>query len=106
MKKKKDKKFRIRISSYTKGGLAATGIFLLSAIILAVAVVISFKQGGNSGVWIGLMPLLSFVISVIGFVIVIKSFEEDGKFLTYSYIGTISNAVVWLVIIAMYLAFV
>lgn len=106
MKKRKDKKYRIKLTSYAKGGVTSTVMFIISVVILIVAIFISFRQKGQSGIWIGGMPFLSFVISLAGFGVGIKSFNDEGKFLKYSYIGTISNAAVWLIIIGIYLAFI
>ena len=37
---------------------------------------------------------------------VFNSFKEENKFLKYTYIGTITNAVIWIFILGMYLAYV
>ncbi len=50
--------------------------------------------------------LLVMVSAIAGFVIGINSFKEENKFLKYTYIGTITNAVIWIFILGMYLAYV
>lgn len=107
-KKEKDKRYRIKLSKYTKGGLVSSAMFVCGLAVLLVSFLISFLAGGEAGIWIGLFPLAAFALAVGGFVIAIKSFkeEQDGKFLFFSYFGMISNAVVWLLVAGAYLAFI
>lgn len=108
MKKKKEKKYRIKFSAYTRGGIKSSLMCAVSVVLILAALIISFNMNGNAGVWVGLFPLISFCISIYGFRVGIRSFgeDEDGKFLKYSYIGTISNAVVWLAVGGVFLAYV
>ena len=68
--------------------------------------VISILKKGNAGIYVGLLMLLVMVSAIAGFVIGINSFKEENKFLKYTDIGTITNAVIWIFILGMYLAYV
>ena len=98
---KEEKKARkIPLRNYTKGGRK-------SSVIAGVNIlVISILKKGNAGIYVGLLMLLVMVSAIAGFVIGINSFKEENKFLKYTYIGTITNAFIWIFILGMYLAYV
>ena len=83
---KEEKKGRkIPLRNYTKGGRKSSVIAGVNILLFILAVVISILKKGNAG---------------------INSFKEENKFLKYTYIGTITNAVIWIFILGMYLAYV
>ena len=98
---KEEKKGRkIPLRNYTKGGRKSSVIAGVNILLFILAVVISILKKGNAGIYVGRVMLL------VGFVIGINSFKEENKFLKYTYIGTITNAVIWIFILGMYLAYV
>ena len=104
---KEEKKGRkIPLRNYTKGGRKSSVIAGVNILLFILAVVISILKKGNAGIYVGLLMLLVMVSAIAGFVIGINSFKEENKFLFYSYIGTITNAVIWIFILGMYLAYV
>lgn len=105
-KNKKDKNQKIALRSYTKGGRIATLIAICSLLIIASAIAISVVKKGEAGIYVGLMPIVSLVLSIFGFGVGLKSYTEDTKFLRYTYIGTISNAVIWISILGLFLIYV
>jgi hypothetical protein len=70
------------------------------------AIVISTLLKGKAGVYVGLLAFLALLLSAFGFAIGIRSFDEENRFMRYTYIGTIANAVIWIFILGMYLVFV
>lgn len=105
-KKEKEEKHRIPLKKYTKGGRVSSLIALCSILVIMLAIVISIFMKGKAGIYVGLMMIVSLVASMTGFAIGIKSFNEENKFLRYTYIGTIANAVIWLGILGMYLIYI
>ena len=103
--KKKDKRQRIPLYKYTKGGRASSVIALLSIIVFIVAIAIAIAKKGNAGIIVGILGVLSFIIAVAGFAIGLLSFKEETKFLRYSWVGTITNLVMWFMIFMIFLAF-
>ena len=96
---KEEKKGRkIPLRNYTKGGRKSSVIAGVNILLFILAVVISILKKGNAGIYV--------VSAIAGFVIGINSFKEENKFLKYTYIGTITNAVIWIFILGMYLAYV
>lgn len=105
-KKEKKEKHKIPLIKYTKGGKISSIIALCSILIIILAITVSILMKGEAGIYVGLMMLLSLIVSVAGFSIGIKSFNEENKFLKYTYIGTIANAAIWLGILGIYLIYI
>lgn len=105
MKKKKDKRQKIPFYKYTKGGRVSTLMAVLSAVVLAVAIGISIAEKGKAGIIVGILGIATFVIAMAGFVVGIESFKEETKFLRYSWIGTMMNLVMWLMMLMIFLIF-
>lgn len=97
---------RIPLRKFTKGGKTSFLIALGSLIIILAAIIISTVMKGKAGIYVGIMVLLALILSAAGFAIGIDSFKEENRFMRYTYIGTISNAIIWLGILGMYLIFV
>ncbi len=92
------RKYKFTNKKHSKRGLIASGLFLCSLLALAAGIYISFEEKGNGSMMVGVLGLLSFIVSAIGFVVGIKSFKEDEIFLLFPWIGTVGSAVVWLLI--------
>lgn len=103
--KKKDKRQRIPLSKYTKGGRISTIMAIMSVIIFFVAAGIAIAKRGQAGSIVGILGLATLVISVAGFIVGIQSFREETKFLKFSWIGTIFNLFVWLIMFMMFLIY-
>lgn len=104
---KEDKKARrIPLRKYTEGGRKASLIALGDLVFIMLTVAISIVQKGQSGIYVGIMMLLALMVAIGGFVMGINSFKEENKFLRYSYVGTVANAVIWIGILMMYLTYV
>ena len=106
VEKKSKKKPHIPLRKYTLGGRIATVLFIIEVLIVAVSVVWSFHKKGNAGTEVGLMAAVALLMSVSGFFIGILSFKDDMRFLTYSWIGTITNLIVFLGISMLFLIYV
>lgn len=104
---KDDKKMRrIPLKKYTKGGRTSSLIALCDIIFIILIVTVSILKKGNAGIYVGVMMLAALILAAAGFVVGINSFREENKFLRFTYIGTIANAVIWIGILGMYLVFV
>jgi hypothetical protein len=107
LEEREDKKAKkIPLSKYTKGGKSSSLIALESFFVIVLAVVISTAMKGKAGIYVGMLALLAFITSITGFIIGINSFKEENKFMRYTYIGTIANAVIWIAILGMYLIYI
>ena len=108
MKKDKEEKEnrKIPLKKYTKGGRISSLIALCNIVVIITLIGISIILKGNAGIYIGLIMLGVLVSAVIGFSIGLKSYKEENKFLTFTNIGTIANAIIWIGILGMYLIYV
>ncbi len=97
---------RIPLKKYTKGGRISTLMGIINILIIAICVVVSIIKKGNAGIYIGIIMLVVLISAAIAFVKGINSFQEENKFLTYSYVGTIMNAAIWISILGIYLIYV
>ena len=88
---KKDKKQRIALSSYTKGGRISSLIALEAFILFVLTVALCIVQNGNAGIYVGILAWAIFGLALAG---------------KYTYIGTISNAVIWIGILFVFLIYV
>ncbi|MFQ9515732.1 MAG: hypothetical protein ACLRZ9_07870 [Eubacterium sp.] len=104
--KEEKKAHRIPLKKYTQGGRTASFIALCNLVVILATIGISILKKGNAGIYVGFMMLAVLVSAAAGFVIGINSFKEENKFLRFTYIGTIANAVIWIGILGIYLIFV
>ena len=103
LEEKEDKKAKkIPLRKYTKGGKSSTLIAIESLLVIAISVAMK----GKAGIYVGLLTLFAFITSIAGFIVGINSFKEENKFMMYTYIGTIANAVIWLGVLGMYLIYI
>lgn len=100
------KRRRIRFSDRTHPvtGIVSTIIGVVSLSILVILCIISEKAGGNAGIAIGVVGILSFIASVIGFVIATRCYRKEDIYMTMPTIGSILNGM--LVIVYLLLFFV
>ena len=100
LEEKEDKKAKkIPLRKYTKGGKSSTLIAIESLLVIILAIAISVAMKGKAGIYVGLLTLFAFITSIAGF-------KEENKFMMYTYIGTIANAVIWLGVLGMYLIYI
>ena len=88
------KKYKFTAKKHSKGGLIASGLFLFSLVSLIVGIYISYTNKGNGGLLVGVLGLVSLIISIAGFIVGIKSFKEDEVFLLFPWIGTVGCATI------------
>lgn len=80
----------------TRGGVISTVLAVISFVMIVSGIVISFKNEGNAGIIVGAFGTTSFMFSTIGEVMGLRSFKERDKFYLFSWIGTISNGILWI----------
>ena len=105
-KREKKKSHKIPLKKYTQGGRMSSLMALVNILAVIFAISVSIAKKGKAGIYIGVLMLLILVSAAVGFVIGINSFKEENKFLRYTYIGTVANAVIWICILGMYLIYV
>ena len=101
---KKDR--RIPLSKYARGGRISSTIGLCNLAILFLTITMSVMEDGKSGMYIGIIVIITFISALMGFAIGIRSFYEENKFYRFSYIGTIINAAIWISVVLIYIAYI
>ena len=96
MKNKRRRGYKFTDKRHTVGGIFATILAIFSIILFTVGVSLSFIEGGNAGLIVGIIGLIVFLVAVLGFVIGIKSFKEEEKYYFLSWVGSILNAVIFI----------
>lgn len=100
------KERKISLHKYTLSGRKSSAIALINALLLAMIFGIGILKKGNAGIYVGFFMVIVLILAIIGFVIGINSFKEENKFLRYTYLGTISNAVIWIGILGIYIIYI
>ncbi len=91
-------KFKFTNKVHSTGGIGSTIIGLMSFVFFCAGIVISYMNKGNGGMIIAFLAIVSYMTSIAGFYIGLKSFKEEDKFYMFSYIGSFANAIIWLFI--------
>ncbi len=97
MLKRKHYKFTDKKTS--KWGVASTIVFLVALILLGFGVYQSFQAHGNGGITVGILGFFSFVAATVGAVLGLNSLKDEDVFHTFSWIGSVGNAVLWFFIL-------
>jgi hypothetical protein len=82
------RKYKFTDKKHSRGGIIASGLFLFSLVSLIQGVYISFANEGQGAMIVGVLGLASFLMSLVGFMVGIRSFKEDNVFVLFPWIGT------------------
>ena len=88
---------------HTKLGIASTAMGILSFIGFLVISFISGLAEGQGGAVIGALGTLILVLATTGFVMAYKSFQKKDIFYSFPIAGAITNAVMMIILFALYL---
>ncbi len=83
----------------TKMGITSFVLGSLALILLFAGLKIAFDKKGNADMVVGVLGTLVFIFSTVGLLLGLSSFKEEDRFLLFSWIGTITCGLVWLMII-------
>lgn len=81
----------------TMGGIGSTVVGVSSIILFVTGIIISYKNKGNAGLIVGLIGSVVFILNTIGLVVGLQSFKERERFYLFSWIGTIMNGALWII---------
>lgn len=91
------KRYKFSDKSQSTRGILSTLLAVAAVCVFGIAVWISFQNRGAGGIEIGVLGICSVFLSAYGLYIGIKSFQEEEIFLLFSWIGSIANSVMLLV---------
>lgn len=104
--KRKPKKYSFINKKNSVYGRISTFVGILALFVFIAAIVISYMHRGDGGILVGILGVMSFIISIIGFIFGLIGFQEADRQQLYCWIGSIANAVIWLGMLGMVLAFI
>lgn len=90
-------KYKFTDKSQSVGGIFSTVLAVGAVVFFCAAVWRSYLHRGAGGREIGLFGILSMFLSAIGLYFGVGSFQEEEIFYLFSWIGTIMNAVMLVV---------
>lgn len=100
---KKRYKYSFTKKRHSRGGIESSVFALASCLIFLGASVCSLAMKGNGGMYLGAAGLVAIGLSVIGFILGLRSFSEENKDFLYSKIGSVSNGVLMVIWLALFL---
>lgn len=104
IKKKRGKEgLRLTDKKHPRSGVAATGLAVLSLAIFAVVCFMSGESRGQSGIEAGVIGLLCFVISIVGFILSWLSLGMDNIRTLFPSIGVVANGLLVLFYLIVYI---
>lgn len=98
MKYIKKKTYKFTDKRLSIRGAISTIYFIMASGLVAFAVYLSFKNKGDGAIAVGALGMEAFLVSAGGFAMGLYSFKEEDVFLKLPWIGTVGNAIMWLII--------
>lgn len=90
------KKYKFTNKKISKGGVMSSLFAVVAVSLLVAGVYISYKAKGDGGMDVGILGIASFLLSVSGFIIGIRSFKNEEAFLGLPWFGVVANAIIWI----------
>ncbi len=102
-KKRGGEGLRLTDKKHPRSAVAATGLAVLSLAIFAVICFMSGESRGQSGIEAGVIGLLCFVISIVGFILSWLSLGMDNIRTLFPSIGVVTNGLLVLFYLIVYI---
>lgn len=75
-------------------GMIATAMAVLALALFAVIIFLSYRQRGQAQIWIGSMALFSILMSFVGLILGLMSFQGENNYKLFSQLGSFCNVFV------------
>ena len=98
-------KYRYKFSTkkHSIGGVISTIMFVGALALFIWAVAVSFENKGKGGEVVGQIALSSFGVSIFGCIIGLLSYKESDRYYTFSFIGALSNGIMAILMILLFI---
>jgi hypothetical protein len=100
---KRKRKMQFSDKSHTTNGIIATILGGVSLVLMIALVILSYIKKGEAGVYAGAIGLTAFMIATIGLFTGISSFKERERYYLFSKIGSLLNAIIIALWVAIYI---
>lgn len=87
---------------HTRTGILSAVIGTIVAIGFVATSLVSGYYGGEAGIVIGIVGLLLFLVSVVGFILSIKALKQVDVYYRFPMIGLITNSIMMLTLMTIY----
>ena len=96
--KKRRKSYKFSDKEHSKKGILSSLFALFAVVVVIVAIIVSTNMQGQGGVTVGMLAVFGFVAAIAGFIIAALSFRETDTLQRFSWIGIISNGLIFLLL--------
>lgn len=90
----KRKHYKFTDKKISKRGVASTVLLLIAMAFIGYGLYVSFQAHGDGGTMVGVMGAGGFLASLCGLVLGLASLKDQGVFHSFSWIGSVGNAVI------------
>ena len=94
--KRRRRKYKFSNKHHSKAGIAASLLALPALALFVMALVLATTKKGQGGDMVGWMPFFSMILATAGIIISALTFRKPDTIYTFSWIGLLSNSVIWL----------
>lgn len=103
MLKRKKEIFKFTGKSHSVRGFISVVIGVITLLALIIISMISSLSGGNGGIILGVIGMVLFVVSIVGFILGIKSCMEKEIYYTAPIVGMVLNGFLTIIFIILYM---
>ncbi|MGN0374467.1 MAG: DUF6142 family protein [Butyrivibrio sp.] len=97
-------KYKFSTKKHSIGGVISTVMFPCSLALFIWAVVVSFQSKGKGGSVVGEIALTSFAVALFGCIIGMLSYKESDRYYTFSFIGSLLNGIMTILMFMLFVA--
>ena len=94
--KRRRRKYKFSDKHHSKAAIVASVMAIPAIALFVFALVMATSEKGQSGALAGWMPFCSLILATAGIIISALTFRKADTIYTFSWIGLISNSVIWL----------
>ena len=94
--KRRRRKYKFSNKHHSKAGIVACALALPAIALFVLALIMATNAKGQGSAYVGWMPFFSMILATTGIVISALTFRKPDTIYTFSWIGLISNSVIWL----------
>ncbi len=91
-----NRKYKFTDKKISRGGVVSSLFVLIAVGMLYAAVNISYRAHGDAGTTVGMLGAGAWLVSLVGFIVGVRSFKQDQIFLGFPWFGVVGNAVLWI----------
>ena len=104
MSRRRNSKQNIQFSNRTHpaGGVASLVLGVCCVVLLFALCMASWTDRGQSGAWIGFMGVVTFAMSVIGFIFAMRCYRMEDVYMVTPTVGAVINGIILVTLMLLY----